>query len=319
MKKRDFIKAMALPLALPATRAFAQGIFGRTIRVVVPLPAGSASDLVARLIMSAAGKLLGQSIVVDNKPGANGVIGTMEVVRAAPDGLTLLCGSNSPLSTNVALVKNLPYDPRRDLTAIAGATSVAQVLVVNASSPIRTLADFIAHAKKNPGKVNVGHATTIVQLEFAALSKQAGIELLPVPYKGQPQAVNDVLGGVLDATMENPGLALPLVNGGKLRALAVMSKRNPLFPDTPAASETLPGFDFPLWVAFAGPAGMPLELVNRLNSAISQAQRQPDVARQLNAAGSPPFIIEPDALKAFIEAEVAKYVRLGREAGINPE
>ena len=319
LKTRTFLKALALPLAYQATSSLAQAPFGRAIRVVVPLPAGSGNDFVARVITPRAGQLLGQTFVVDNKPGANGIIGAMEVVRAAPDGQTLLCATNSHLATNMAMVKNLPYDPRRDLTPIAGATVAAQLLVVKGNSPMRTMADFIAYAKSRPGRVAVGYSTSIVQLQFATLSKIAGIELLMVPYKGAPAAVNDVIGGVLDATLENPGLAVGQVTGGALRALACMSKRNPLFPDTPAASETLAGFDFPLWNAFVGPAGMPRELVQRLGTAISQAQKQPEVANQFIAAGTPAFVIEPDELKTFIEAEVAKYARLVKDAGIQPE
>ena len=320
MKTRTFLKSMALPFALSATRGFAQSSSGRLARVVVPLPPGSGNDFVARAIMPAAGKILGQSFVVDNKPGASGVIGTMEVVRAAPDGLTLLCATNSHLATNMFFVKNLPYDPRKDITPIAGATVANQVLVVKGSSPIRTMADFIAYAKQHPGKVTVGYATSIVQLQFATLAKMAGIEFLMVPYKGATQAVTDVMGGVLDATLDGTLTAIPQVKTGNLRALgSTLLKRNPMMPDTPAIAETVPGFDFPLWNAFVGPAGMPRELVTRLGAAISEAQRQPEVAQQLANAGSPAFIIEPDKLKAFIEAEVAKYARLSKDAGIQPE
>ncbi len=318
MKTRTFLKSMALPFAYAATHGVAQTSSGRPIRVVVPLPAGSGNDFVARVITPPAGVLLGQTFVVDNKPGANGVIGAMDVVRAAPDGQTLLCATNSHLATNMAMMKSLPYDPRKDFTPIAGATVAAQLLVVKANSPMRTLADFIAYAKQRPGKVAVGYSTSIVQLQFATMAKMAGIELLLVPYKGAPAAVNDVIGGVLDATLENPGLAVGQVSGGNLRPLASMSKRNPLFPDTPAASDTLAGFDFPLWNAFVGPAGMPREMVTRLGAAISQAQRQPDVSGQFTKAGTPAFIIEPDELKAFIDTEVTKYARLVKDAGIEP-
>lgn len=320
MKTRTFLKAMVLPLALSSTRGFAQSSSARVARVVVPLPPGSGNDFVARTIMPAAGKLLGQNFVVDNKPGASGVIGTMEVVRSAPDGFTLLCATNSHLATNMFFVKNLPYDPRKDVTPLAGATVANQVLVVKGSSPIRTMAEFIAYAKQRPGKVTVGYATSIVQLQFATLAKMAGIEFLMVPYKGATQAVTDVMGGVIDATLDGTLTAIPQVKSGGLRALgSTVLKRNTMMPDTPAIAETIPGFDFPLWNAFVGPAGMPRELVNRLGAAISEAQRQPEVAQQLANAGSPAFIIEPDMLKAFIEAEVAKYARLSKDAGIQPE
>jgi len=319
MKTRTFLKALALPFAASATKGYAQTNAGRPIRLVVPLPAGSGVDFVARVVSAQASQILGQTIVVDNKPGANGVIAAMEVVRAAPDGLTLMCATNSHLATNMALVKNLPYDPRRDLTAIAAAVAVAQMLIVNASSSIKTLPELIAYAKQRPGKLSVGYATSIVQLQFAALSKVAGIDLLMVPYKGAPATVNDMIGGTLDAALENPGLALPLVQSGKVRALASMSKRSALFPDIPSASETLPGFDFPLWNAFVGPAGMARDQVERLNAAFSQALRHPEVTSKLNGAGNPPWISTPDELKAVIEREIPKYLQLAKDAGIEAQ
>lgn len=319
MKTRTFLKALALPFVASAAKVHAQTNAGRPIRLVVPLPAGSGVDFVARVVSAQASQILGQTIVVDNKPGANGVIAAMEVVRAAPDGLTLMCGTNSHLATNMALVKNLPYDPRRDLTPIAAAVAVAQMLVVNANSPIKTLPEFIDYAKQRPGKLSVGYATSIVQLQFAALSKVAGIDLLMVPYKGAPATVNDMIGGTLDAALENPGLALPLVQSGKVRPLASMSKRSALFPDIPSASETLPGFDFPLWNAFVGPAGMARDQVERLNAAFSQALRHPEVTSKLNGAGNPPWISTPDELKAVIEREIPKYLQLVKDAGIEAQ
>lgn len=320
MKTRTFLKAMGMALALPATHVLAQGASGRPIRMVVPLPAGTSNDYSTRVISPAMGQVLGQPVVIDNKAGAAGAIAVMDVVRAQPDGLTLMCGSLSPLATNVAFVKNLPYDPRRDLTPIAGATLTNHCLMVKANSPIRTFADFIAHAKQHPGKVSIGSSTSIVQLQIASMNKLAGIQLLTVPYKGTPATLTDVIGGVLDATLTDPGNAMAQVKGGQLRALAVTSlKRNPVTPDWPAISETLPGFDFPSWNAFVGPAGMPRELVNRLSAAIAQAQRQPEVAQQLNKQGTLTLIMGPDELKAYMEAEIAKYVRLAKEANIQPE
>lgn len=320
MNKRTFLEAMGFALAAPATQAFAQAAAGRTIRVLVPLPAGSSNDTSTRAITPGMAQLLGQSVVVENKAGANGAIAVMDVVRAAPDGTTLLAGSLSPLAINVALVKNLPYDPRRDLTPIAGSTLTNHVLVVKADSPIRSFADFIAYAKERAGKVNIGYSTSLVQMQIASINKMAGVDLVPVPYKGAPATVTDVIGGTLDATMANPGPTIEMVKGGRLRAIAVTSlKRNALTPDWPAISETLPGFDFGAWNAWVGPTGMPRELVNRLAGAIAQAQKQASVVQTLANEATTPLIMGPDELKAYIEAEVAKYLRLAKEAGIQPE
>ena len=320
MKKRTFLEALGLALAFPAGSVFAQGSSGRPVRVIVPLPAGSSNDYATRVLLPFVGSITGQNFIIDNKAGGNGNIGTMEVVRAAPDGTTLLCASNSPLAANVAFVKNMPYDPRRDFTPIAGVSLTNHVLMVKASSPIRSFAEFIAHAKKNPGKVTVGYSTTSVQTQIATIAKLAKVDLMAIPYKGSPATLTDVIGGVLDATLTDPGNALAQVKGGNMRALAVSSlKRNPVTPDWPAISETLPGFDFPSWNAIVGPAGLPREFVNRLSAAVMQAQKQPELVARYAEAGTTPFSIGPDALKAFIETETAKWVRLAREANIQPE
>ena len=181
MKRRTLLELLGCTLALPAYSAFAQP---RTVRVVVPLPAGSSNDHVARVLTEQMNGILGQNFVVDNKAGGNSVIGTMDVVRAAPDGATLLLASNSPLAANMAFVKNMPYDPRRDLTPIAGASLTNHVLMVNASSPIRTLPEFLAHAKKNPGKVSIGYSTTSVQLQIATMNKLGGHPIAGHPVQG---------------------------------------------------------------------------------------------------------------------------------------
>lgn len=319
MHRRTFLKLLGGASALPAS-AFAQVSSRRVLRMVVPLPAGTSNDTVARVLAPYLSTLLGQSVIVDNRAGGNGIIGTMEVVRAAPDGQTLLLGSLSPLAINVALVKNLPYDPRRDVTPIAGVSLTNWVLMVKSGSPMRTLADFIAYAKQRPGKVSMGYSTSAVQVQIATLGKLAGIELLPVPYKGTPASLTDVINGALDATLTDPGNALAQVKGGRLHALAVSSlKRNPVVPDWPAISETLPGFDFPAWNALVGPPGMPAELVKRISGAVNQALKEKDVVERYAAHGTTPLIMSPEELKAFIETETAKWVRLAREGNIQPE
>jgi tripartite-type tricarboxylate transporter receptor subunit TctC len=320
MQKRDFLKALGATLALPAVDALAQPIAGGApIKVIVPLPAGSSNDHVTRVLAPYMSSTLGQNIVIDNKVGGNGVIGAMEVVRARPDGSTLLCGSLSPLAVNVATVKDLPYDPLKDFTPIAATSLTNHVLMVKADSPIQTLADFIAYAKARPGKVSVGYSTTTVQVQIATINKQAGIQLLGVPYRGSPATLVDVAGGVLDATLTDPGNALTQVRAGRMRALGVSSlKRNPTTPDWPAISETLPGYDFPSWNAFVGPAGMSRDLVNRIADAAIKGLKQKEIAEKYASSGTIPMIMGPDELKAFMEAEVAKWVRLAREANIQP-
>lgn len=304
-------------LATRASSAFARG---GTVRVVVPLPVGSSNDAVARVLTEQMHHSLGESFIVDDKAGANGIIGTMDVLRSAPDGQTLLLASNSPLAVNTALVRDMPYDPRRDLTPISGVSVTNHVLMVSSTSPIMSLPEFIKCAKERPGKVTVGYSTTSVQLQIATINKLAGVKLRAVAYTGSSATVNDVIGGMLDATLTDPGDALVHAKGGQLRALAVSSlERNPITPDWPAISETLPGFDFPSWNALVGPAGMPRELVDQLSAAVIHAQRQKDVVDRFAIHGTVPLIMGPDELKAFMNVETAKWGRLAREANIQPE
>jgi tripartite-type tricarboxylate transporter receptor subunit TctC len=317
-----FVKAAAaaLGLALAAGTAFAQTGSGRPLRMIVPLPAGTATDLAARVLGQQMGSILGQPVVVDNKPGASGTIGVMEMVRAAPDGHTLLLGSNSPLATNVALVKNMPYDPRKDFTPINGFGETMHVLMVKPGFPARNLAEFLAYAKQRPGKVSIGSTTSSVQVQIATMNKLGGVELMAVPYKGIPATINDVIGGTLDATLVDLANALNHAKAGTLRPLAVTSlKRNALVPDWPAVSETLPGFDFPSWVGLVGPAGMPKDMVDKLNAAVTQALRHPDVTEKLVTIGMTPMIMTPEQFKAVIANDTVRWVRLARDANVQPE
>lgn len=320
MDKRNFLKALSATLVFPGADSTAQPISdGRSIRMIVPLPAGSSNDHVTRVLAPYMSTALGQAIVIDNKAGANGAIGTMEVVRAQPDGLTLMCGSLSPLAVNVATVKNMPYDPLKDLTPIAATSLTNHVLMVRAASGIQTFSDFIVYAKARPGKVSVGYSTTTVQVQIAAMNKLAGIQLQGIPYKGSPATLTDVIGGVLDATLTDPGNAMAQVKSGRMRALGVSSlKRNPITPDWPAISESLPGFDFPSWNAIVGPAGMPKELVNRIADSVLKGLKQKDLAEKFAVGGAIPLMMGPNELKSFMEAEVTKWVRLAREANIQP-
>ena len=321
MRLSSLLKAAALALAAMHLSAGAQTSQGaRPARIVVPLPAGTATDLAARVLAQSMGASLSQAFVVDNKPGASGTIGVMEMVRAAPDGQVLLFGSNSPLATNVALVKNLSYDPRKDFTPIAGFGQTMHVLMVKPTSTIRTLPDFIAQAKQRPGKLSVGSTTSSVQLQIATLNKLAGIELLTVPYKGIPATITDVIGGTLDATLVDLANAMAQAKAGTLRPIAVTSvKRNPLVPDWPAVSETLPGYDFPSWLALVGPPGMPADAVQRLNTAANNALKQPEVLEKLATIGMAPMVMTPDQLKGYIASETTRWVQLAKDANIQPE
>jgi tripartite-type tricarboxylate transporter receptor subunit TctC len=320
MDKRTFLTTVGAGLVMAAGGIARAQSGGKPIRIVVPLPAGSSNDFVTRTIAPLVSVSLGQPVVIDNKAGANGIIGTMDVVRAAPDGLTLMVSSVSPLAVNLALYANVPYDPRRDLTPIAGVSLTNNVLLVKATHPARTFAEFIDHAKKNPRTVSVGSSTASTQLQLQTINRMAGIDMLIVPYKGSPATVTDVLGDTLTATLVDPGIALAQTRGGQMRALAVGSaRRNPVTPDWPAMAETLPGLDFGIWNVMTGPAGMARDKVERISAAVADALRQKEVVDKYALSGTSPYVLGPDEVRNLLASEHDKWQKFARDANLKPE
>ncbi len=304
-------------LAGALTLASAQTFPTKPVRLIVPFPPGTGTDVAARVVAQKLQASLGQSFVVENRPGAGGSIGAMEVVRAAPDGYTLLFSSNSALSSNVALLKTMPYDPGKDLTPIAGVGITTLALMVKPEHPARNVREFIAWVKQRPGKVSAGYGSSSAQVPIAMLNKGAGLDVLSVAYKGIPLAVTDVIGGTLDFAFVDIGNAIAQSKGGTLRALAVVTeKRHALVPDWPPMAEVLPGFDVSGWVAVAGPAGMSPRIVDTLNAAISAAANSPEARQTLGKAGFAPLITTPAEIKAFVAAETVKWIQLAKDANI---
>ena len=311
---------LGLVIGLMASAALAQPYPNRSVRMLVPFPPGSGSDVAARSIAQQLSATLGQAFVVENKPGAGGSIAAMEVVRAAPDGYTLLVGSSSSLAANVALLKNMPYDPAKDLAAVAGVADSVTALIVKSGFPAKTLQEFIAHAKQNSGKLNAGYGSSSTQISLAQLSKLAGLEVVAVPYKGTPLAVNDLLGGTLDFTFADLGSVLAHVKAGTLRGIALTTPRRSALVDWPPIADTLPAYDdITGWIAVVGPAALPREVADKLGAAITQALQHADVKARLTLFGLAPMPKSPEQLKAFIAAEIPKWARLAREANIQPE
>jgi tripartite-type tricarboxylate transporter receptor subunit TctC len=321
MKTRILLKLIALGLAFAGSApAFAQGYPARPVRMVVPFPAGSATDLAARVMAQQLQTALGQSFVVDNKPGAGGSIAATEVIRAAADGHTLLFSSNSAVASNVALLKNIPYDPLKDFTPIAGIGENMLVLMVKADHPAKNLTEFVAHVKQRPGKVTAGYGSSSSQVSIAVLNKLGKLDVLPVPYRGIPLAVTDLLGGTVDFTFVDLGNAMAQSKGGKLRALGITAPtRSPLAADWPALAESMPGFDITAWFAIVGPAGIPKDVVDKLNNAVGQALKSPEAREKLAGIGIQPMPLAPEQLKAFMGSEVSKWIRLVKDANIQPE
>ena len=323
MKKLSICRTLwiAAMLATAGAAVLAQNYPNRPVRLIVPFPAGSGSDVAARVVGQHLSTVLGQPFVVENKPGAAGSIGAMEVVRALPDGYTLLFGSSSSLAANVALLKNMPYNPAKDFTPVAGVADSVTALVVKADFPAKNLQELIAYVKQRPGKVNAGYGSSSTQMSIAVFNKLAGLDVVAVPYKGTPLAVTDVLAGTLDFTFADLGNALPHTKAGTLRGIGLTTpKRSSMVPDWPPIAETLAGFDdITGWIAIVGPAGMPKDVAEKLGAATSQALQQPEVKTKLALFGLSPMPMTPEQLRGFIGTEIPKWTRMAREAQIQPE
>lgn len=322
MKPRHFLKALALSLTLLGLSgtSWSQTYPSKPVKFVVPFPAGSATDQAARLMALQMQNALGQSFVVDNKPGAGGSIAAMDVIRSAPDGHTLLFSSNSAAASNVALLKSIPYDPLKDFTPVAAVGENMLVLMVKADHPAKNIQEFLGYAAQRPGKVNAGYGSSSSQVSIAVLNKLGKVDTMGVAYKGIPLAMNDVMAGVVDYTFVDLGNAMAQAKGGKLRPLGITAnKRSALVPDWPSLAESMPGFDITAWFALVGPAGMPKDVVDKLNTAMAQALKTKETQDKLAGIGIQPMVMSPDQLKAFMTSEVSKWVRLVKEANIQPE
>jgi tripartite-type tricarboxylate transporter receptor subunit TctC len=322
VKTRIFLKSFAIGLALLgwSVSSWSQAYPSKPVKFVVPFPAGSATDQAARLMAQQMQTLMGQTFLVENKPGAGGSIAAMDVIRSAPDGHTLLFSSNSAAASNVALLKSIPYDPLKDFTPVAAVGENMLVLMVKTDHPAKNIQEFINYAKQRPGKVNAGYGSSSSQVSIAVLNKLGNIDTMGVAYKGIPLAMNDVMAGVVDFTFVDLGNSMAQAKGGKLRPLGITAnKRSSLVPDWPSLAETMPGFDITAWFALVGPAGMPKDVVDKLNASMGQALKSKDAQEKLAGIGIQPVVMTPDQLKTFMASEVSKWVRLVKEANIQPE
>jgi tripartite-type tricarboxylate transporter receptor subunit TctC len=311
---------VAAGLAALTVCAHAQTYPARPVRLMVPFPAGSATDQVARLVGRELQDELKQPFVVENKPGAQGSIAAGEVARAAPDGHTLLVTTNTPQAANVSLFKKLAYDPVKDFAPIARIGTTSFMLMVRADSPIKTFKEFLADARAKPGKLSAGFGSSGSQVSLAMLKSMGNLDVTEVPYKGIPQTITDVLGGTLSFTFVDLGNALAQMKGGKLRGLAVTSaKRTPLAPDVPAVAEELKGYELIAWFALVAPAGTPPEIVQRLHDVTVRGIAKPEVKEKFAAIGTDVAPMNPAELGKFIQSEIAHWAKLVKLAGIQPE
>jgi tripartite-type tricarboxylate transporter receptor subunit TctC len=316
MKRR----VVLLAALFAAAAAQAQVYPAKPVKLIVPFPAGSATDQIARVIGQELQGALGQPFVVDNKPGAQGTIAAEGVARSAPDGYTLMVSTNTPQAAAPALFKELRYDPVKDFQPIARLGTISFMLMVAPEFPAKNLKEFLGHARANPGKLSGGYGSAGSQVSQALLRSMGKINFVDVPYKGLPQAITDVMGGAISFTFADLANALAQQKGGKLRGLAVTSeKRSPLAADVPAIAEELKGYELIAWFALMAPAGTPPEIVTRLYGATAAALKKPDAAARFATLGTDVGLMDPAQLADFIKAEIAKWARMAKEAGIQPQ
>jgi tripartite-type tricarboxylate transporter receptor subunit TctC len=291
----------------------------RPLTLVVPYPAGGSADVLARALGQRLGERLGQTVVVDNRGGAATAIGAQAVARAAPDGHTLLLGTVTSQAINPAMNK-VGYDPVAGFTAIAPLASIPFVLVAHPAVAASNVADVVAMGKAKPGSVAYASAGpgTSNHLAGEVFAAQAGIKLLHVPYKGSAPALNDVLAGHVPLMFDLQATALPHIQGGKLKALAVTSRqRSSLLPNVPTMIEAgVPGYEVSAWFGLFAPAGLPKAIVDRLNAEVSTIFRSAEMRKQMLDLGAEPDVAAPDAYAAFVKAEAAKWAETVKASGL---
>jgi tripartite-type tricarboxylate transporter receptor subunit TctC len=300
--------------------AAAQGWPSRPIKVVVPYPAGGFYDTIARLVGPKMTEELGQPIVVENRVGAGGIVGTDHVAKSAPDGYTLLVGGIGPHGINAGLYKKLPYDPVRDFEPIVHVVNAPNILVVHPSVPARSVDELVALARQKPGELNYASngSGTSPHLAAEMFATAMGIKLTHIPYKGSAPAVTAMLGGQTHMAFNNAGDIIEHIRAGKLRPLAVTgARRLPVLTDVPTMQEAgVPKYEAVAWWAYFAPAGTPREIVSRLNADINRILQNPEVRTRLSVQGSAEVVGgTPEQLAAFVKAEIAKWTVVIKASG----
>nr|WP_121944045.1 tripartite tricarboxylate transporter substrate binding protein [Acidovorax sp. 100] len=319
MQRRRILQALApVSAVLMDGRAFAQST---PIRILVGAPAGGSTDTLARTLSIEMGRLLGRTVIVENRPGAGGNIAADAVAKAAPDGNTLLMSFTSH-AINASLYPSLPFDPVKDFTPLTCVATSPSVLVAHPSLPAKDVRELIALAKAKPGKLNfaIGAVGSSLHLAGDAFKMQSGAYIVNIPYRGTAPALQDVLAGQVDLMFAAVGNAQAQIRAGKLKALGVTSaKRLPAFPDVPAIAEVLPGYESSAWFGLFGPGQMNPDLAKRLSDAARQAIATPDVKKRLELEGAVPVGNSPDEFARFVQAEIPRWAKVVKFAGAKPE
>jgi len=311
--------AVGAVLALLATGAWGQAYPAKPIRLVVPFPAGGTTDILARAVGQKLTEAWGQPVVVDNRPGAGGNIGSELVAKAAPDGYTLLMGTVGTHAINASLYAKMPYDHIKDFAPVILVAGVPNVLVVNPAVPVNSVQELIAYAKANPGRLNFASSGsgTSIHLSGELFKVMAGVQMTHIPYKGSAPALQDLIGGQVQLMFDNLPSALPQIKGGKLRALAVTSAtRAAALPDVPTVAEAgLPGFEASSWFGVLAPAGTPVAIIARLNAEIAKWLASPEAREKLASQGANAAGGSPEDFAKHIAAETAKWQKVVKESG----
>ena len=315
--------ALAVAVTFSSTAALAQASFpSKSITMIVPFPPGGHTDLVARVIAQKMSESMGQSVVVDNRGGANGNFGAMLAVRAAADGYTLLYNTSS-ITLSPALYKSLSYDVKRDLAPVALTAVVPLALVVGPNVPANTVSEFIAYAKVNPGKLSYGSAGNgnVTHLGAFQFVRANGIDAVHVPYKGSAPADIDLVGGQIQFMTDTVNSVMPFVRDKRLKMLAVTTpKRMSLFPDVPTLAESgMPGFEVGAWQGLMVPANTPKPIIQRLNAEVMKALQSPDVRQKLALQGAEPLGSTPEAYGEYIQTELNRWGNVVKQTGVTLE
>jgi len=302
-----------------AAPAFGQAYPTKPIRIVAPSTPGDAPDVIARLVADKLSVALGQQVVVDNKPGAGGVVGSESVAKSAPDGYTLIMGNAGSHGINAAVYSRLPYDIQRDFAPVSQVAIAPNVMVINPSVPANSVAEFIAYAKSQPGKLSYasGGNGSSAHMSMELFKSMAGIDVQHIPYKGSSPALTDLIGGQVAVFIGNMPPTVPHIKSGKLRALAVTTRtRSALMPELPTIADTLPGYETVAWFGVLAPAGTPPDVVNKLSAEIGKIARSPEMREKLVAMGAEPVGGTPEEFKAVIDRDIAKWKPLAQKVGI---
>ncbi|GGF53534.1 ABC transporter substrate-binding protein [Azorhizobium oxalatiphilum] len=309
---RALLVAAAMVCGFEAAHAETDAYPQRAVTLVVPFPAGSATDAVARKVGEGLQKALGQPFIIDNRAGAGGLIAVRHVITAKPDGYTLMIATNTTHAANPSIYKSLPYDPKKDFTPIGGIIRIPYLVAVRADSPANTLAEFVQVARAAKSPLSYGTGNTGGRASGELLKARLGFDMMEVPYRGSPQAITDLIGGHIDVCFPDPASALSLLHEKKFKVLAVTGpKRVPSLPDVPTVMESgAPDYSIVAWVGAFAPAGTPQPIVEKLNAAINAQLRDPAMVEFINQIGAEVFATTPARLSSYVEEDTRRWAEL---------